>query len=404
MSAGDALDQLTLEREERKARMMTSNWIAAAEGGSREYVPVSSTQLDAAYQRSKSVTRSEYLSRLQSRAEGAAAREAIAPASEFVASKYRTQKASQGAGVNMVLGYDPVVFDTSNVAYGATSRLPSERIDLLETVPKLRDPTLDGAHRASMTESHFLPIWDPYISQHRIRSASFASAGQLRESMHRHVRSQYHPEEKYVLPPTVQSEIGWGLNPEMYKKSCAKFQEGAEWHGRAGSHITKFSERVLLGARHHLSGPSELIEGRHRTTLSRTPPHPSTPRRPYISPRPSSLLRPSLPLSLVCPRVPARYQNEAALLGSRRRARPQRRARCPAACACARPSCKGTGSARAARTALPLQRATREGATVRSHTFARARTTCTRAAPCALACSVESSQTWSSCRVGLMCA
>ena len=52
MSAGDALDQLTLEREERKARMMTSNWIAAAEGGSREYVPVSSTQLDAAYQRS----------------------------------------------------------------------------------------------------------------------------------------------------------------------------------------------------------------------------------------------------------------------------------------------------------------------------------------------------------------
>ena len=76
----------------------------------------------------------------------------------------------------------------------------------------------------------------------------------LRDQHKRHVRSQYHPEEKYVLPPTVQNDIGWGLNLDRYKESCAKFQEGAEWHGRTAT-ITSFSERLLLGARHHLSGP-----------------------------------------------------------------------------------------------------------------------------------------------------
>jgi len=72
--------------------------------------------------------------------------------------------------------------------------------------------------------------------------------------MHRHVRSQYHPEEKYDLPPSMQNEIGWGISSK-YRDACAKFQDGAAWHGRTGSHITKFSERLLLGARHHLSGP-----------------------------------------------------------------------------------------------------------------------------------------------------
>ena len=77
----------------------------------------------------------------------------------------------------------------------------------------------------------------------------------LRDNHMKHVRSQYHPDEKYVLPPSVQNDMGWGLTTEKMKLSCAKFQEGAEWHGREASHITKFSERMLLGARHHLSGP-----------------------------------------------------------------------------------------------------------------------------------------------------
>jgi hypothetical protein len=254
------------EREKRKAIMQTSNWVAAAEGGSREYIPVSSTPLDQAYQRSKSVTRSEYLGRLESQsAQRSLLRDKIAPAGDFVATKYNQptgfgggdQSRAPGGGMSIVLGSDPDerFKETSNSAYGLTSALESETIDLLKTVPKMRDTTLDGAHRASMTEGHFLSIWDPYTSAHRERSRSFASAGMLRDSMHRHVRSQYHPEEKYVLPPTVQNDIGWGLNLERYKESCAKFQEGAEWHGRVGSHITKFSERLLLGARHHLSGP-----------------------------------------------------------------------------------------------------------------------------------------------------
>jgi hypothetical protein len=71
--------------------------------------------------------------------------------------------------------------------------IPTERIDLLERVEKMRDSTLDGSHRASQQETHFLTIWDPYDSKHTQRSASFASARMLREQHHRHVRSQYHP-------------------------------------------------------------------------------------------------------------------------------------------------------------------------------------------------------------------
>ena len=175
----------------------------------------------------------------------------MAPAASFVASKHRGPDPIRG----MVLGSDPPSMEVSSTVYGLTSSLPREEIDLLQTVPNMRDTTLDGAHRASMTEGHFLSIWDPYISQHRIRSASYQSASMLRDAAHRHVRSQYHPDEKYVLPPTVQNDIGWGLTLDKYKDACAKYQEGAEWHGRVGSHITKFSERLLLGARHHLSGP-----------------------------------------------------------------------------------------------------------------------------------------------------
>ena len=235
------------EREARKARMQTSNWIAAAEGGSREYIPVSSTPLDAAYQRSKSVTRSEYLGRLESQ-RGMATDAMHAPAADFMASKHAPPNGKWGSlGASIVLGSDQNVMETSNKAYGITSALPREEIDLLQTVPKMRDTTLDGAHRASMTEGHFLQIWDPYVSQHRTRSSSFQSALMLREGMHRHVRSQYHPEEKYVLPPTVQNDMGWGLTLDKYKGACAKFQEGAEWHGRTGEQRSRARAPLCLG-------------------------------------------------------------------------------------------------------------------------------------------------------------
>ena len=247
--------QMYEEREARKSKMQTSNWIAAAEGGSREYIPISSTPLDSSYQRSKSVTRAEYLER-NPMPTGNPLKARAAPAADWIGAK-RADPAikSTQSSTTIALGYDPRELGRSNTAYGETQVLPREEIDLLQTVPKMRDTTLDGAHRASMTEGHFLPIWDPYVSMNAKRSASFQSAVMLREQHHRHVRSQYHPEEKYVLPPTVQNDMGWGLDLEKYKAACAKYQEGAEWHGRTGSHITKFSERLLLGARHHLSGP-----------------------------------------------------------------------------------------------------------------------------------------------------
>ena len=232
--------------------MQMSNWVAAAEGGSREYDPVSRNPLDQVYQRSKGAARSAYFQKLE--AERSAQRSgAVAPAGSFMAARHGP---GSGRTVGMVLGSDhDVKMETSSSVIGVTAALPREELDLLQTVPKLRDTTLDGAHRASMTEGHFLSIWDPFVSQHRIRSASYVSASMLRDASHRHARSQYHPDEKYVLPPTVQNEIGWGLDLEKYKQSCSKFQDGAEFHGRTGSHITKFSERLLLGARHHLSGP-----------------------------------------------------------------------------------------------------------------------------------------------------
>jgi len=219
-------------------------------------MPTSSTPLDVAYQRSKSAHRSEYLGRLQSQdaANRGASRERFAPAASYCAVKNGTQPFTTN-GESIVLGSDEMDRETSNTAYGLASAVPVEPIDLLQTVPKLRDSTLDGAHRASMTEGHFLSIWEPYDSVHKKRSASFTSAVQLREAHHRHIRSQYNPDEKYILPPTVQNDMGWELDLEKYKLACSKFQEGATWHGRTGSHITKFSERLLLGARHHLSGP-----------------------------------------------------------------------------------------------------------------------------------------------------
>lgn len=244
------------EREERKARNRMSNWVAAAEGGSREYLPTSSNPLDFAYQRSKNQTRSAQMSRLD---HNPSSSPALPPAAKYISAKYSPDKKkpfrTDSLGASVVLGSDlQPVRETSNSAYGIVSEIPREEIDMLQTVRTLRDTTLDGAHRASMQETHFLSIWDPYISQQRLRSASFQSAGQLREAYHKHVRSQYHPDEKYVLPPTVQNEIGWGLNLERYRDSCAKYQDGAVWHGRSAT-ATAFAERLLTGARHHASGP-----------------------------------------------------------------------------------------------------------------------------------------------------
>lgn len=250
-----ALNQLMEEREARKAMMQTSNWVAAQDPA-REFIPIASTPLDEAYQRSKSATRSEFLGRLQSQnRERMASRDNFSPAANFCASKNGTSLPFTGGGESIVFGSDELARSTSNTAYGMSSEIPVEPIDLLQTVPKLRDTTLDGAHRASMTEGHFLSIWEPYDSKHKKRAASFSSAVQLREAHHRHIRSQFNPDEKYELPPTVQNDMGWELGMDKYKLACAKFQEGATWHGRTGSHITKFSERLLLGARHHLSGP-----------------------------------------------------------------------------------------------------------------------------------------------------
>jgi len=247
--------ELYKEREERKAIMQTSNWIAAQMGPKVDYIPVSSTPLDSAYQKSKSQTRSEYLERIETQTRLAReAKKYIPPAADFVAQKH-VKPAKMEAGTTIVLGSDPREMEISSTVVGDGLQIPEEPIDLLERVPSLRDATLDGSHRASMTEGHFLAIWNPYDSKHPKRSGSFQSAVQLREAHHRHIRSAFHPDAKYELPPSVQNDMGWGLGPEQYQAACAKFQEGAAWHGRKASHITRFAERLQLGARHHLSGP-----------------------------------------------------------------------------------------------------------------------------------------------------
>jgi len=246
---------------ERKSRMQASSWIAAAEGAAQEYIPVSSNPLEPSYLKSVSATRGEYHARRNRQLMTGVER--VAPASEWIATRSGLRPTVDSAavgtyGASIVLGCDPEnpYATTSNRVYGASQHKPADSIDLLQTVQIRRDSTLDGAHRASMTEPHQLDVNDPYATtqERKIRAASFGSASLLRDGMKRHVRSQYDPEEKYTLPPTMQNDIGWGIKAK-YGDACAKYQEGAAWHGRTGSHITKFSERLLLGARHHLSGP-----------------------------------------------------------------------------------------------------------------------------------------------------
>jgi hypothetical protein len=236
------------DREARKAVMQTSNWIAAQMGPKPDYLPVASTPLDSSYQKSKSETRAAYLDAIETQTRMAReARSYNSPAADFIAKKYaHVGVAPDQEGTTIALGYDPRSLEVSSTKIGASLNLPVEPLDLLERVPTLRDATLDGSHRASQCENHFLPIWSPYDSIHPSRSASFQSANQLREAHHKHSRSQYHPEEKYVLPPTVMSDIGWGLDLKANKAACRKIQHPDMWHGREASAITQFSQRLQL--------------------------------------------------------------------------------------------------------------------------------------------------------------
>lgn len=254
---GPTPGEMYKDREARKAVMQTSNWIAAQMGPKPDYLPIASTPLDSTYQKSKSETRAAYLDAIETQTRMAReARSYNSPAADFIAKKYaHVGVAPDQEGTTIALGYDPRSLEVSSTKIGASLNLPVEPLDLLERVPTLRDATLDGSHRASQCENHFLPIWSPYDSIHPSRSASYRSANQLREAHHKHTRSQYHPEEKYVLPPTVMSDIGWGLDLKAYKAACGKLQHPDMWHGREASAITQFAQRLQLGARHHLSGP-----------------------------------------------------------------------------------------------------------------------------------------------------
>lgn len=247
------------EMQARKAMLLRSNWVAAGADATQEFIPVSETPLDRSYQRSKSATR-DMLTMKRDNTPFESERATVSPASTFVASKYAPPpKAVAGSldrsSMNIVLGSDGRSLETTNTSYGSTTghRHPPP-IDLLQIVAPKRDTTLDGSHRASMTEQHFANIWNPFKSDFPERAASCTSGGMLREMMHRGTKSQFDPDERYFLPPTEQYVMGWGIK-DQYGKSCAKYVDGAAWYGRTGSHITKFSERLALGARHHLSGP-----------------------------------------------------------------------------------------------------------------------------------------------------
>jgi len=247
------------ELQARKAMLLRSNWVGAAPDAKQEFNPVSETPLERSYQRNKSATR-DMLTMKRDNTPFETERTIVSPASTFVAFKYAPPpKAVAGSldrsSMNIVLGSDGRSLETTNTSYGSTTghRHPPP-IDLLQQVAPKRDTTLDGSHRASMTEQHFANIWNPFKSDFPTRAASSTSGEVLRDMMHRNTRSQFDPDERYFLPPTEQYVMGWGIK-DKYGQSCAKYVEGAAWYGRTGSHITKFMERQALGARHHLSGP-----------------------------------------------------------------------------------------------------------------------------------------------------
>lgn len=255
MATGTPLNEM----QARKAMLLRSSWVAAAPGAKQEFIPVSETPLDRSYQRSKSATR-DMLTVKRDNTPFEAERTTVSPASSFVATKYAPPPGAVAgslgrSSMNIVLGSDGRSLETTNTSYGSTTghRHPPP-IDLLQIVARKRDTTLDGSHRASMTEQHFANIWNPFTSDFPERAASSTSGLVLRDMMHRNTRSQFDPDERYFQPPTEQYVMGWGIK-DKYDQSCAKYVDGAAWYGRTGSHITKFSERLALGARHHISGP-----------------------------------------------------------------------------------------------------------------------------------------------------
>ena len=155
---------------------------------------------------------------------------------------------------NIHLGEDAREWTQTSSVWGRTQHVDPEPVDLMKTVEQIRDNTLDGPHAASQSETHFLTMCLPFDSENEERAASFKSAAFLRDEHKKHSRSAYHPDEKYKVPPTEQNEIGWKIG-DKYNQACAKFTPGASWNGRKGSHITKFSERLLLGANYAHSAP-----------------------------------------------------------------------------------------------------------------------------------------------------
>lgn len=265
------------ELQARKAALLKSHWVAADPKAKQEFNPVSSTPLDLSYQRSRSMTRDMLYERNMMMSKHVVdGRLTVSPASAFVASKYQeglprtahedAKALMSRATMNIVLGSDPPYEPelgctmTSNSKYGSTTghRHPPG-INLLEMVEPRRDTTCDGAHRCSLTEQHLSNIHNPWKSDFPERARSSTSGVLLRDLMHRHTRSGYNPDERYFQPPTEQYTVGWGIL-DKYGGSCAKYCPGAAWHGRKASHITRFQERLALGARHHLSGPMTKTE------------------------------------------------------------------------------------------------------------------------------------------------
>ena len=241
--------QLHLEKVARKAALLHSS-IGFANSSVGDYRPVSQFELERKPSKLSQTLKPPHK-----------VDESLA--SQYIAKKYPpTQKpVSTNRKVamnttNIVLGTDAWDTTLASSAVGDWANFaPEDKIDLLETIDQKRDATLDGAHTASMTETHILPMWNSYQTDEPIRAASFQKYSMLRDAKLRHTRSAYDPDEKYVIPPTEQSSIGWGIS-DKYGMACSKHNPSCEYHGRQGTHITKFSERMLLGARHHLSGPN----------------------------------------------------------------------------------------------------------------------------------------------------
>ncbi len=185
----------TEEAEARRAMMLRSSWSAAAPDAKHEYMPISSNELNRQYTHCKSAAASERFVDFTR-----PAKPAMNPAGEFVASKRYGMGAEDAAstthsalGSGLVLGYDARETRKSSEMYGEGLRKVSTPVNLLESVPPVRDATLDGAHRASMTETHMPDIWDPYASEFKKGAASFASATMLRDASRRRKRP--------LLPP-----------------------------------------------------------------------------------------------------------------------------------------------------------------------------------------------------------